>query len=177
MKNKKINVLMTRDPGFDAKILSWYMNFPYTHTSIGLEEDMDTYYSFISKGFIVESIRRYEKPDRPSFPCALYEIDVTEETYEKVKKMLYDYKAQKPMLKFSTLGLVMCFLRIPLKCRNRYFCSQFVAEVLQKCQVIELKKRSTLCFAKDIAKNEALKPVFYGTHIEYVKKYVESNIE
>ncbi len=175
MEYKRIYVLMTRYPGFDAKILSWYMDFPYTHTSIGLEEDMDTYYSFISKGFIVESIRRYEKPDRPSFPCALYEIIVTEETYEQAKNMLYDYKARKTKLKFSTLGLVMCFLKIPLKRKNHYFCSQFVAEVLQKCQVIEPRKRSTLYFAKDISKHKELELVFQGTHSEYIEKYVKSN--
>lgn len=166
---------MTQYPGFDAKILRWYTGFPYTHTSVGLEEDMDTFYTFVSKGYFVESITRYEKSNRPSFPCALYEIVVTEEIYEQVKKMVYEYKVRKSILKYSTLGLIMCFLRIPIKRKNRYFCSQFVAEVLQKCEVLKLKKKSSLYFPKDISKHKELKLIFQGTHLGFVEKFVKSN--
>ena len=75
MTSKKIYVLFTRYPGRDAKLLMWRTKFPYTHTSVGLEEDMDTFYTFISKGFLVEKVTKYEKPDRPSFPCALYDSE------------------------------------------------------------------------------------------------------
>ncbi len=175
MKYRKIYILMTQYPGFDAKILRWYTGFPYTHTSVGLEEDMDTFYTFVSKGYLVESITRYEKPNRPSFPCALYEIVVTEEVYEQVKKMVYEYKARKSILKYSTLGLVMCFLRIPFKRKNHYFCSQFVAEVLHKCKVLKLKKQSTLYFPKDISKHKELKLIFTGTHLGFVEKFVKAS--
>lgn len=166
---------MTQYPGRDAKFLRWYTGFPYTHTSVGLEEDMDTFYTFISKGYLVERITRYEKPGRPSFPCALYEIAVTEEVYERVKIMVHDYKARKKMLKYSTLGLVMCFLRIPFERKNHYFCSQFVAEVLHKCKVLKLKKRSTLYLPRDISKHKELKLIFTGTHLGFVEKFVKSN--
>lgn len=175
MKYRRIYILMTQYPGFDAKILRWYTGFPYTHASVGLEEDMDTFYTFVSKGYLVESVTRYEKPGRPSYPCALYEIVVTEEAYEQVKKMVYDYKARKSTLKYSTLGLVMCFFRIPFKRRNHYFCSQFVAEVLQKCKVLKLEKKSTLYFPKDISKHKELKLIFQGTHLGFVEKFVKSN--
>lgn len=166
---------MTRYPGYDAKFLSWYMRYPYTHTSVGLEEDMDTFYTFVSKGYLVESITRYDKPGRPSFPCALYEIMVTEEAYEQVKKMVLDYKARKAMLKYSTLGLIFCFLRIPIKRKNHYFCSHFVAEVLGTCKVLELKKKSMLYFAKDVSRHEELKLIFQGNHLEYVERFVKPN--
>lgn len=175
MKYRKIYILMTQYPGLDAKLLRWRTGFPYTHTSVGFEEDMDTFYTFISKGFLVESITRYEKPDRPSFPCALYEIAVTDDVYEQVKKKVHDYKAQKSMLKYSTLGLIMCFLGIPLERKNHYFCSHFVAEVLHKCKVLKLKKRSTLYFPKDISKHKELKLIFTGTHLSFVEKFVKSS--
>ena len=169
---KKIYVLMTRYPGYNAKFLAWYTGFPYTHTSVGFEDDMDTFYTFVSKGFFVESIRKYEKPDRPSFPCALYEITVPEKTYYNVKKLVLSYKARKEKLKYSTLGLVCCFLKIPLKRKNKYFCSQFVAEVLQKSKVLRLKKKSTLYFPKDISKHKELKLIFVGNHLSFVEKFV-----
>lgn len=172
MFNKKIYVLMTRYPGRDAKFLSWYTRFPYTHASIGFEEDMNTFYTFISKGFLVESIKKYNKPDRESFPCALYEITVSESTYNHIKSLVMTYKARKERLRYSTLGVVCCCLRIPLKRRNKYFCSQFVAEVLHKSQVLQLKKKSTLYLPKDISKHKELKLIFVGNHLSFVEKFV-----
>ena len=95
MKYRKIYILMTQYPGFDAKILRLRTRFPYTHTSVGLEEDMDTFYTFVGKGYLVESITRYEKPGRPSFPCALYEIIVTDEVYEKVNSQIRETSASR----------------------------------------------------------------------------------
>lgn len=172
---KKIYILMTQYPGLDAKILRLRTRFPYTHTSIGFEEDMDTFYTFVSKGFFVESITRYEKPDRPSFPCALYEVKVSEKTYNKLKEEVTTYIENKGELKYSTLGLVMCFFKIPLKRKNRYFCSQFVAEVLQKCEAIKLKKKSSLYFPKDFMKHKELKLIFKGNHSGFVEKYVKKS--
>ena len=176
MINKKIYILMTQYPGRDAKFLRWYTEFPYTHTSIGFEEDMDTFYTFISKGFLVESITRYEKPDRPSFPCALYEVKVSEEIYNKLKEEVLVYKDNKGDYKYSTLGLVLSFLKIPHKRKNKYFCSQFVAEVLERCQVLTLKKKSSLYFPKDFLKHNELKLIFEGTHKTYVEKYVKNKM-
>lgn len=166
---------MTRYPGYDARFLAWYTRFPYSHASVGFEDDMDTFYTFVSKGFLVESIRRYEKSGRPSFPCALYEISVPEKTYNNVKALVMTYKARKEQLKYSTLGLVLCFLRIPYKRKNRYFCSQFVAEVLHKAQVLRLKKKSTLYFPKDISRHKELKLIFMGTHLDFVEKFVKKS--
>lgn len=175
MTSKKIYVLFTRYPGRDAKLLIWRTKFPYTHTSVGLEEDMDTFYTFISKGFLVEKVTRYEKPERPSFPCALYEINVSEETYNLVKEKVLSYKENKANLKYSTLGLIACFIGVPLKRRHHYFCSQFVAEILQECGAVKLDKKSSLYFAKDISKLEELKLVFKGTHSSYIDKFVKKS--
>ncbi len=173
--DKKIYVLMTQYSGCNARFLKWCSRFPYTHVSVGFEEDMDTFYTFVGKGFLVESIKRYEKPGRPSFPCALYEISVTEQTYNHVKALVMTYKARKERLKYSTFGLVLSFLRIPYKRKNHYFCSQFVAEVLQKSQVLKLKKRSTLYFPKDISKHKELKLIFVGNHSKFVDSFVQHN--
>lgn len=175
MAYKKIYILMTQYPGLDAKILRLRSGYPYTHASVGFEEDPDTFYTFVSKGFLVESIRRYEKPDRPSFQCALYEIEVSEDVYDELKKNVLKYKENRTNLKYSTMGLVMCFIKVPYRRRNHYFCSQFVAEVLQESGVLQLKKKSCLYFPKDIASHSQLKLIFEGNHLKFVEKFVDKN--
>lgn len=51
---RKVYVLLTRFPDNGSKTIGFYTNFYYTHASIGLDEDMDTFYSFVKKGFFVE---------------------------------------------------------------------------------------------------------------------------
>lgn len=175
MNNKKLYILLSQYARIDAKFLSWSTRFPYSHASLGLEEDMDTFYTFVTKGFLVESITKYEKPGRDSFRCALYELEVSEEVYNRVKEKILDFKDNKENFKYSTLGLILCYLKIPLYRKDRYFCSHFVAEVLQDCGAVQLKKKSTLYFARDISKIDGVKLVYQGTHADFVEKYVKNS--
>lgn len=168
---RKIFVLLTQFPGMDAKALRYYTRFPYTHASIGLEEDMNTFYSFVNKGFIVEDIARYNKPSRPPFPCALYEMEVSAEVYEKAKQMIEKFKTNRNALRYSKLGLFLCLIGIPSRLRSQYFCSHFVAELLQKCRAARLKKSSSLYLAKDLSRLKELKMVFQGDLLRFCKQF------
>ena len=77
-KSRKIYILLTRFHDFGSKMVRCLTGYKYSHTSIGLDEDMNTFYSFVCKGFIVEKITRYVKPDRKPFACQIYELSVTE---------------------------------------------------------------------------------------------------
>ena len=175
MSNRKIYILLSQYERIDAKFLSWSTRFPYSHASLGFEEDMNTFYTFVTKGFLVEKITMYNKPGRESFQCALYELEVTEEVYNKVKEKIFDFKENKENYKYSTLGLIMCYLKIPYYRKDRYFCSHFVADVLQSTGAVKLKKKSTLYFARDISRIEGVKQVYKGTHADFVEKYVNKS--
>lgn len=160
--SKKLFILLTRFPGLDAKLLMTYMRFPYSHASVGLEEDLQTYYSFVVKGFIVEDIVRYCKPGHPPFPCALYELEVPQQVYDRVRDTLQNFVRQKKILRYSFIGLFLSLIHIPTRWKGRYFCSQFVAEVLHKCQAAKLKKSSTLYFPKDLLRLPGMRLVYQG---------------
>ena len=64
MKKRKIFILLTKFYDTGSKLLRFATGTYYTHASIGLEEDMNTFYSFVLKGFIEEKITRYNKPGR-----------------------------------------------------------------------------------------------------------------
>ena len=117
---RKIYILLTRFPGLDAKALSYYTRFPYSHASVGLEEDTNIFYSFVVKGFIVEDIARYCRADRPPFPCALYELEVTQAVYDRVKDLLQNFVKHRSTLRYSYWGLLLSLIHIPWKLKNRY---------------------------------------------------------
>lgn len=162
MTSKKVLVLLTRFPDNGSKVIEAMTGFFYTHASIGLNEDMNTFYSFVCKGFIVEKITRYIKPDRAPFPCQLYEMEVSEKVYEKVKKMLHSFAELKNSLHYSKLGVVLGLLHIPYKRKDYYFCSQFVAEVLEHGKAAKLRKNSTLYMPGDFRNLWGMRLIFEG---------------
>ena len=160
--NKKLFILLTQFPGLDAKAMRYWTRFPYTHASIGLEEDLNTFYSFVVKGFIIEDISRYNKPGRAPFPCALYELEVPATVYEKAKQIIQKFISNRSSLRYSYLGLFLSLVQIPSRRTRYYFCSHFVAELLHRCNAARLKKRSTLYLPKDLQRMSGMKMVFQG---------------
>jgi len=160
---KKVFVLLTRFPDNGAKVIQAMTGSYYSHASIGLGEDnMNTFYSFVVKGFIVEELTRYLKPERDPFPCQLYEIEVPERVYNAVRRILNRFKRQKHEKFYTRLGLVLSLLRIPFKRKNGYFCSQFVAEVLKRAKAAKLKKFTVFYMPGDFKKLTEVKLIFEG---------------
>ena len=170
-KNKSIYILLTRFDDNGSKAVSLLTRSYYTHASIGLEEDMNTFYSFVHKGFIVEKVTRYIKPGKDPFPCALYEIKVSDKTYRRVKAMINSFVEAREKFKYTSFGVAMCLFGIPHKENLRYFCSQFVAEVLKKCGVLTVKKNSALYLPRDLRKLPGMKLNFKGNLLSLSKHF------
>lgn len=171
MPKRTLFVLLTQFPGADSRALRWWTRFDYSHVSLGLDEDMNTFYSFVVKGFIVEDISRYNKPGRTPFPCELYSLEVSEETYQAVRGTLLTFIRKKPQLRYTRLGLILTLIRIPWRLKDRYICSQFVAETLQRCTSARLKKPSTLYLPKDFSRFRELKMVFKGDLLGFSRHF------
>ena len=162
-ETRKLYILLTRFPGLDSDALRWWTRFPYTHASIGLDEDLNTFYSFVVKGFIVENIARYNsKPGRDPFPCALYELEVSPVVYQKAKQILQKFVSNRSTLHYNTLGMLLSLIKIPSHRQCHYFCSHFVAELLHRSNATQLKKRSTLYLPRDLQKLSGIRMVFQG---------------
>ncbi len=171
MTSRKIFVLLTQFPGRGAQALRYWSGCPYTHVSIGLDEDMNTFYSFVFKGFIIEDIGRYNRPGRKPFPCELYSMEVSEETYQEVRAYIDTFVRKRSDLHYSRIGLALSLAGIPWKIRDGYICSYFVAEILQKCTDAQIKKYSTLCMPKDFSRSRHLEMVFRGDLQNYTRRF------
>ena len=160
--SRKLYILLTRFPGKTAMAIHAMTGCYYTHSSIGLEEDMNTFYSFGFKGFVAEKITQRVRPDKTPFPCQLYELEVSEKVYASVKRLLEESVENKSRYQYSKLGVVLCLLRIPFRRQHHYFCSQYVAEVLSNAQAARLVKDSTLYDPGDFRRMPGMRLHFQG---------------
>lgn len=163
VKERKIYILLTEFPDTGTKFIKALTGLKYPHASIGLDEDMNTFYSFVTKGFIVESVNRYVKPDKLPFPCQLYEMNVSDETYLKIKEALSFFVEFKELLHYSKFGLALSILHLPYK-RNHFgfFCSQFVAFLLEQSKAVNLSKSANRYFSDDLRNLKGMRLKYQG---------------
>lgn len=168
---RKIFLLLTEFPTREAKLMGVLTGFRYTHASVGLDEDMNTFYTFRYRGFFTEKITRYIRSDRLSFPCQLYELEVSEDVYQSIKTILENFEKYNNFLRYTKFGLVMSLFHIPYRRRYRYFCSHFVADVLKYSLAAKLKKKSSLYLPNDLRKLDGMNRIFQGDLQGYLNQY------
>jgi hypothetical protein len=129
-----------------------YLGVEYNHCSISLDPSLEQLYSFgrkhvynfVSAGFVVEGkdhgfFKVYDTAD-----ISVLKWPVTEHEWNSVKLTIEKFKANNKDYKYNILGLITCSLEIPFARKNQYFCSHFVADVLDKSGVYHFSKDTRL---------------------------------
>ncbi|MBQ8518096.1 MAG: hypothetical protein IJ455_00635 [Agathobacter sp.] len=146
-KNYTISVLLTKQEDWISKIIYYITGRGFTHASIGFDENDEVFYSFNIKGFRRELPKKHKDAITQSL-C--FKLNVSQEEYEKVVDLIYEFQEKRKSWKYSTMGVVLCLLRIPHKRKWHYFCSQFVAEILEKANIAEVSKHASLCLPNNL---------------------------
>ena len=160
-RKKYISVLLTKYSDVTSNMLQILTKGKYTHASLGITED--EFFSFATKGFHVERPAKILSRMREDIPCALYRLRVSDDVYEELSWKLHQLSGCGRFYKYSRLGLFLCLLHIPHFMTRHYFCSRFVAEILQDCEALKLRKSPSLYLPDDFAKERQLKLCFEGT--------------
>lgn len=150
---KKVTILLTKYSDWVSELIYFLCGHGYTHASIGLEEDPDTYYSFNFRGFCTETTEKHRR--RGVTVSQSYEVAVSDDAYARIQARVADFRQRRTTMRYTRLGVVFCFLHIPFTWKNHYFCSQFVAETLQATNALPLQKRASLYLPNDFGKELA----------------------
>lgn len=175
---KKIYILLMHTYTMPSKIVKIFTNYEYSHVGISLSRECDEIYSFgrkkinsiLNGGFVVE------KKDGEFFKkfnntkCKIYELNVPEEKYLELKKILNDMKRNSNKYKYDFLGILPRYFKIPLTIKNRYVCSYFVAYVLEKSNIYKFTKNVCLINPKDFESLKGFKEVYSGKFKLYGKE-------
>lgn len=166
MAERTIYILLTRSGTWFSRLIHFATQDRYTHASIGLDGPDGPFYSFARKyrhlalpaGLVEEQVTIY----RRAVPCCLYELTVREETYLRLRQRLRSMYVQREEYHYSVLGVFACYFNLSLRRQHHYFCSQFVADLLENCGAIELPKPPTLLRPSDFCSVKGLRPIHQG---------------
>ena len=163
-KTKSIFILLTAQPDLMSRFIRFITWGKYTHASIGLEDNFNSFFSFVTKGgFYLERPTKSKKAKKMARKCALYRLDVTEQIYEKIKQRIEDFQLHGKQYRYSYIGVLLCLLRIPHYRKNSYFCSQFVSELLTISGAAKLKKKPSVYLPDDFRREPMLNILFQGS--------------
>ena len=87
---------------------------------------------------------------------------VTEKQLQALEESLAEFQAKAAQINYSLLGLVYCYFGISTKRENKYFCSQFVAELLQSAGIELLHKPPTLTRPHDFLQLPEAESIYTG---------------
>lgn len=163
-----------------SKAINIYTREPYTHVSIALDKNLHELYSFgrirpynpVLGGFVQEDISGGTYKRFPKTRCALYSLKITNKQFKHLKRELNRFKKESDKYGYNLLGVVTAAFNYPIHRENRYFCSQFVSELLLKSGIKLIDKNPSLTAPMDFIGSGELECIYEG----YLRTYsVEVN--
>ncbi|WP_257350677.1 hypothetical protein [Pseudalkalibacillus decolorationis] len=167
MRNKHVYVLLTDTGTLFTRMIKLYTKCPFNHASIAFDNKLEELYSFGRKdqsnpfvgGFVKENI---ETELFRRAKCAVYRCSVTEFEYHLLRRNIQKYERSERDYKYNLLGLFGILFNIEINRKNAFFCSQFVATLLDENGLSVVDKPLTLVTPNDFKVACQLSLVYEG---------------
>ncbi|MGN7402939.1 hypothetical protein ACTHO0_24085 [Cytobacillus praedii] len=181
MEEKKIYIIFTDTGTLFTKLIKLYTKKPLNHVSISFDKQLTNIFSFGRKkpynpfvgGFVRERIAEglFKKAR-----CEVYSYSLSGAEYEQMQKKVRQIEAKKELYKYNFLGLIAIMLKYNLKRKNAFFCSQFVATILNEKRGM-LEKSPSQCTPQDLLAMNELELIYKGKLNFYPHQVNENMVE
>lgn len=126
-----------------SRILKLITGAQYNHVSLGLSSDLKTMYSFgrinayipFFGGFVTESADFGTFKRFSNTQVIVLKLSIGKEKLRDIAEKIEFMRLNRKKYGYNYLGLCLAGLKIAHKSRNRYYCSEFVRDILQKNHV------------------------------------------
>lgn len=173
--DQSVYILLTNTGTLFTRVIQTYTKAPYNHASISFNRELSELYSFgrknpsnpLNGGFVKEDIKTGTYSKYPNTTCVIYELQVSEREIEKMKRVLKVFIQKRQKYLYNILGVVGIALKEPVEFSNSYFCSQFVAEILERSGIKLWNKLPALVTPDDFRQSDRLHLIYEGKLSQY----------
>lgn len=170
---RKIYIVLTYTGTILSKIVKMYTKKEFSHVSIALDEDLKEMYSFgrinaynpFWAGFVHEGLDKGTFKRFKKTKTCIYSLQVEEEQFDSVVKLINDIKNNKYDYKFNILGLIGIVVHFRIKREKYFYCAEFVKYILEESNVVY--DLPDLVKPEDFKKIDNLNVVYTGILREY----------
>ncbi len=174
---KKLYIVLAHTGTVLSRIIRMWTGDEYTHASIALDEDLNEMYSFGRKnayiafigGFVKEGMKFGTFKRFYNSEIGVYEIEVTDEQYQKMCEFIEYMKIHKDEYRFNIWGLVLVAFNKKRDVEKIYYCAEFVKEALKESG-IDISDLPEVIQPEHFKMLKNAKLVYKGLFKEYKKK-------
>ncbi len=173
-----IYVVLSQTGSFLGRIIRLVTHGEYSHASICLDRDFKELYSFgrlhsynpVFGGYVKES------PDYGTFKrfrktrVSILRLEVEADRYERIRAYLEHMYEDRERYKYNYTGLFWAAFNRAVRHKDRYYCSEFVGEVLKQFGVIEACALGPVIKPMDFLKLPGSDVVYRGRLSVFSKK-------
>lgn len=159
-----------------TKMIRLFTRYPFNHASISFTKNLETTYSFGRKraknpfigGFVKENLNGMLFQNAT---CAIFKCSISSHQYYQMLHYIKQMEARKREYKYNFLGLFGILLDKEWDRKNAFFCSEFVATILNNGGVAIKDKPACLVAPKDFSECQDFQCVYEGQLRMYLKRF------
>ncbi|MFO1444830.1 hypothetical protein KDN24_16815 [Bacillus sp. Bva_UNVM-123] len=172
MRNREVYLLLTDTGTLFTRMIKLYTKECHNHASISFDCHLNEVYSFGRKkprnpfigGFVKEDVRSELFKNAN---CAVYVFTVTETQYNNMLKLIREIDENQKKYRYNLLGLFALALNKQINRKHAFFCSHFVATVLQEGRLLETNKHLSMITPQDLKEASSNRLIYQGSLQSY----------
>lgn len=173
---KNIYIILSQSGTEISKMLKAITKEKYNHSSICISDSFDEFYSFGRKkinnplvgGFIIENAFKHVFGKFKTVPCMILKLEITDEQYITLEKIIKDFIKNKDKLSYAFVTLALADTKYSLISDTKFFCSQFVAKLLNDIN-IKTPKAPEHMHPMDFTELNCVEKIYEGDLKEFCK--------
>lgn len=173
---QSVYIVLTQTYSSVARAIKFFTHDKYSHVSISFDKECKQMYSFGRKYkyFPFYGVFNHEELNKGLFTnngslIAIYEIKTSKQKYNKIKKKVKNIEENNRG--YNIIGLFLAYFKIKLH-RDKYYCSEFVYEVLSSDEVRLLDKDNVIFKPEDLVRELNYNKLFEGKIVDYINKNI-----
>lgn len=176
--SKTIYIVLTDTGTLLSKAIGIYTRKDLNHASIAFDEQLTEMYSFGRKqrhnpfigGFVKENAADGIFRDAT---CAILSYTVSEEDYTRMRQRICQFEMNQAQYRYNFIGLFGVALNKEIQREHAFFCSQFVATVVNECGISMFTISPNLVQPHHFAQSKCLQLIYEGNLQAYLHKVRE----
>ncbi len=176
--SKKVYIIVSEGKTFVSRFIRFAIHTEYTHASISLYKDLRAMYSFARKhtffpfwsGLVSESPQYGILKKFPDTNCVILEANTSEENFDAMMNHLEYMLQNKKKYSYNYIGAILSKFNLSKRYKNKYYCSEFVKELLEIGKVDGIKKLAEAAKPESFLAVEEFRCIYKGNLTDYINK-------
>ena len=174
-KNKSLYIVISQTGTIPSRLLKLVTRKEYNHVSLSLNGNLEKMYSFGRKrpynpfrgGFVVESANSGTFKRFPDAKIRVLRLEIGDYEFDEISQNINSMLEIKDTYHYKFVGLCLAAFNINHKFKNRYYCSEFVKDILLKSDVEEAEWLDEIVHPMNFLDMPNVSEIYSGSLIDY----------